>query len=474
MDAGGPPTDQPFGDASSHSIATSSSREELRCEKAAALVLWAYLFALITGLVVARAASAALFLNCHGPRELGAVYILVALTVAGTVYALARLAKRRGHARVALLTISVAGVGAVLARLLAPAVDPDQIDSFYLGLYVAVESFAFLAPLQFWTLTNSLFDWSGARRRYAFIATGGILGSMAGGAAVRVLNLHNPLDLLWLLAALSVPVGASILLLDRWRTGRLPGGDRLEVVLGRFGLAPSKEPLCSEAPVHSGRIATAQERWNGISTKLGILALLTVAATTLVDFYFKLFADLRYDGHAGRLTQFFGDYYLAVGATTLALQLLVTPAVLRRDGPFGGLLLMPLAVGVAAILNLLAPTLLAAVVLKLVDSSFSHSVQRSCREILYTALPSDQVGGVQAVADGIWGRMGLFGCGVVLMFVGPYVGLTTWLGVISATVFLWIVALGVVHRAYQTQVPLRRPALPAPRWLANRKTHSQA
>lgn len=48
------------------------------------------------------------------------------------------------------------------------------------------------------------------------------------------------------------------------------------------------------------------------------------------------------------------------------------------------------------------------------------------------------------------------------MFVGPYVRLTPWLRVISATVFLWIVALWVVHRAFQTQVPLRRPALPVP------------
>jgi hypothetical protein len=480
MDAGGLPPDRPLEDPRCRPDRPLAQRAELRCEGLAAIVLWAYLFALIAALAMGRSGAAAVFLNCHGPRALGAVYVLVALTIAGLVYGLARFAESAGQTATMLVTSAVAGMGAVAVCLVARRSHAEGIDPVYLALYVAVETFAFLAPLQFWTLANGLFDWAGARRRYAFITTGGILGSMAGGAAVRLLDLPKPLSLLWPLALLTPVIAASILALSRLRA-RMPRSQAgAETVVsgwatGRVGNSKSSHALNhllahSPAQPRSAERIVAAAPWRGISTRLGILALLTVATTTLVDFYFKMSADHEYQGHARHLSQFFGNYYLAVGAATLALQLLVTPVVLRREGPFGGLVLMPVALGAVAVANLLIPTLLGAAMLKLVDSSFSHSVQRSCREMLYTAIPTHLVGGVQALADGIWGRIGLLGCGVVLMVFGPHTRLDAWLGAIAAIVFLWLVALWIVQRAYQNRLPVRQVPRPHANWQGVQQT----
>jgi hypothetical protein len=412
-------------------------------------VLWLYLLLLISGLVIARSAAAALFLRDQGPRGLGAVYVLVSLSVAVVVYGLSRIARSVGYERMTAGALMAAGFGAVAVRLAGNMVRGDGVSAWCWSLYVAVETYAFIAPLQFWTLSNQLFCWNRARQRYAFIASGGILGSVIGGAAARMLRYADPLDLFWLVAVLNLLAAGAPLLVRRI------AGVREDASLQH--VAGDAAPSASERlPVASTGRPTSDLnllRWRRVSWQLGTVAFLTVATTTLADFFFKFRAAREFGTNATGLSQFFGNYYFCLGLTTLGLQVVVTRRVLRYEGVFAGLFLMPLGIGLATGLNVLHPTLFAATVLKLTDSSFSHSVGRSCREMLLTAVPARLVAGIYALTEGVCGRMGLLCCGAALMIAGPYLHPDLLLYAVGLCVLLWIGALALLRRTYESEFP---------------------
>jgi ATP/ADP translocase len=189
--------------------------------------------------------------------------------------------------------------------------------------------------------------------------------------------------------------------------------------------------------------------------KLSLLTFFTAFTTNLIDFYFKTYADQQFHGDVAYLTQFFGNFYLLVGCTSLATQLLVTPVIVRRASVFGGLALMPAALSACTGLNMLGATLIRATLLKLFDSGFSHSVYRSCSEMLYTRLPPNLTGEVKLVSEGVAGRAGLMMSGLVLFLLAPVLTTRRTLALIAVLLGCWLAALLLVRRSYQaTGAPL--------------------
>jgi ATP/ADP translocase len=187
---------------------------------------------------------------------------------------------------------------------------------------------------------------------------------------------------------------------------------------------------------------------------LGWASLLMVFSTTLVDFYYKTYADHRYGGDVEELTTFFGGFYFWVGIATLAAQMVLTPFVLRRATAFDGLLVSPVALAAGALLNLLIPGLWSAAIFKLTDSVLSHSVYRSCQEILYTPLPTSWVERFKSISDGVWGRYGLLLAGLMLMAIAPALerfGSHWLLPVAVISMVAWGLAVGHLRKAYRRQ-----------------------
>ena len=435
-------------------------------ERALALTLWGYLFLLIVTLVIGRSVGSALFLYGFDGRGLALVYILVGVVVATLVAGLERLGSGYSIGRVAFCTLAVVFLMMLGAGYFLPRLPAGNHGLLYGGLYLFIESFAFVTTLQFWSMTNSALSMEQARRLYGFVGTGGIFGSIAGGLLTRVLALgtieHGMLVMaglvpLQLLALVVMSILVRQLhrrqpkLVDHWNFDH-PASS---VGLGRQGrihydLESSAEPPPPPDSATAGR---------PLALQLGLVSLLMVFSTTLVDFYYKIHADRSYSGDVQALTSFFGTFYLAVGLATLLTQTVLTPLILRYRSAFLGLFVSPVSLCVMTLTNLLVPGIWSAAAFKLTDSVLSHSIYRSCQEVLYTPLPTRWVPRIKSLSDGVFGRYGLLLAGVLLLLLSPLLdarGPHWLLPCILVALAAWAIAIASLRRQYPQDLGMPR------------------
>jgi ATP/ADP translocase len=140
------------------------------------------------------------------------------------------------------------------------------------------------------------------------------------------------------------------------------------------------------------------------------------------------------------------------------MQVLLTPVIVRRSSVFVGLALTPVVLSGGTLLNLFGATLFRATLLKLLDSGFAHSVQRSCTEMLYTPLPPNLTGEIKLLSEGVAGRAGLVMSGLVLWVLAPTLSSHRTLSLIAGLIVCWFVALLVLKNVYRSAVSPAKPA----------------
>ncbi len=413
-------------------------------ELPSALALWICLFLLIFAVVVGRAAGAALFLNHYGGKGLGLVYVLVGLAVVSIIYGISWATHGVRPERIAIGTMVLLGSGTLLFRLLLLVKVPGGNDLVYGALYVFLETFALVTTMQVWTLANRVFSSAQAKRLYVFIATGGIMGSLVGGAVIRSLHSWPTIDLLWLVAGACPPMVAATLVFRYFAAkAAVESGSRARP---ERALAPGSRSGTVRWIHHPVLRHRSLLR---LVSKLGLVTFLMAFTTNLIDFYFKTYADNHFHGDTAQLTRFFGNFYLLTGCTSLAVQLLITPIVMRYSGVFGGLALIPAALSFGTAFNLVGASLIRATLLKLFDSGLAHSLYRSCIEMLYIPLPHHLTGEVKLISEGIAGRAGLVTAGLVLFGFAPVLTPRRTLLLIAVLLALSLAALLVLERAYR-------------------------
>jgi ATP/ADP translocase len=180
-----------------------------------------------------------------------------------------------------------------------------------------------------------------------------------------------------------------------------------------------------------------------------LLAFLAAFTTNLIDFYFKTSANEQFHGDTASLTRFFGNFYLSVGCVSLAMQLMVTSLIVQRSSIFTGLALTPAVLTAGTFWNIIGTSLTRATLLKLVDSGFAHSLQRSCTEMLYTPLPANLTGEIKLVSEGVAGRAGLVMSGMTLWILAPALNPERTLTLVACLLCAWFGALLVLKRTYR-------------------------
>jgi ATP/ADP translocase len=420
-----------------------------RWELLSALSLWCCLSLLIAAVVIARTAGASLFLSHYGGRALAVVYVAVGIAVVSIIYGLSWVTHGFRYDRVAISTVLTLGLGTAAFRLYLPSITTGEGTWVYGALYIFLETFALVTTMQVWTLANSLFTSAQAKRLYVFIATGGILGSVIGALATRTMGAGDTLNLLWLVVALCPPMVVAIRIFTH------QARHLRQVVV--------KEPIIRVPPTETWEDNDQTVRWIRhpvlrqrsvfrLASRLALLAFLAAFTTNLIDFYFKTYADEQFQGDTAGLTRFFGNFYLSVGCVSLVMQLVVTSTIVQRSSIFVGLALTPAVLAAGTIWNIFAASLARATFLKLIDSGFAHSVQRSCTEMLYTPLPANLTGEIKLVSEGVAGRAGLVMSGVALWFLAPSLNPERTLTLVACLLAAWLVALVILKRAYVTAV----------------------
>jgi HEAT repeat protein len=279
-----------------------------------------------------------------------------------------------------------------IALWLAIYISGDWI--FYV-LYAWTGILATLVVVQFWTMLSNRFTVTQAKRLFAIIGTGSVIGAIIGSGAARALTEILPAHHL-VLAAGAVFLVSSL-------------GPRL--------LAP--QPI--EAKLPASTYTTAEFKhvsamvWSRpYLRRVAIAILLATVTFTLVDFVFKsTVARVVADDQLG---EFFASVYFSLNIVSLFVQVAVVSWILRHVTVSTALAIVPALLLLGALGFIATAGLAAALILKGADGSLRYSMYRTTTELLFVPMSAEIRGPVKTFID-VLGQRGGQAAGSLLVLI---------------------------------------------------------
>ena len=341
-------------------------------------VATATLFGVLTGHSMLETARDALFLSSLPASRLPWVYLFIA-GLAVMVARLNRCLTSRASPR-ATLSLTLFAAAACTAGFWLWAGHGEA--SLY-GLYVWTGLIATIVVVQLWLLVADAFDPGQAKRAFAVIGAGGLIGATFGSAlAGTLLRAMGPRDLVLVASALMALSG--VVPAVAWRGRAAPPARRSR--------RPREEPEPERLFAHP------------YLRRVLLLVALTQVAVTSADLLFK--AAVASLVPTADLASFLAIVYTALNGLSLVVQLLVASWALRRFGVSRALWAMPLLLGAGALGFAMTAALVPVLFLKLVDGSLRHSLHRTGIELLYLPLPARLRERHRTTIEAIGGRGG--------------------------------------------------------------------
>jgi ATP:ADP antiporter, AAA family len=380
---------------------------------------------ILFGIMVAHAlletARDALFLARLGPHLLASAYFAIAVVALVAVTAVRRWGGVRDPRRVLLTFLGFAVIGTALLAATIPLAP-----ALVFVLYVWTGLVATLVVPSFWTLIDRSLRISEAKRVFATIGAGGVLGAMIGsalaGALGRVVSAHH------LVTAGGLAFAAT--------------------TLATLVLAPVTQG--DEVPLVRKRVEALSRHSRHYVRVLIVVGMISTVTLTLADLTFKRVIAERFA--AADLATTFGAMYTLLNFVGLVIQLVVTPKLLARWGVGAGLTVLPILLVASASGFALTGALVAIIALKLSDGGLRHSLHRVASEILYLPVPSLVRDGWKPIADAISQRGGQALAALLWFVLASVASGTQQIGVaVAATGIGWLFAIAAVKRAYVTQ-----------------------
>jgi ATP/ADP translocase len=339
-----------------------------------AVLLFLYFFLIITFQYATKSLRQAEYIDKLGAQALPLVYFLVAVCSLPVLLLYSRSVDRvpRQHliAGTSILVSSSLVLFYWLFQLSAPWVP--------VVFYVWISIVYVLNVSQFWSYSNHVFDPRQAKRLFAFIGAGGLLGGIAGGqVAALATSFVGTYASLFIAAALLLLAGGLIYVIDRIRR---PDDGSTE---GAAGLGKLEE-------AKGGFQAIMQSKH--LQLVAGIM-LLTVMVAQVVDVQFSEAVEQSTTSLDQR-NRFFGNFYSIMGMAALVFQLVFTSRIHRRLGIGFATRVLPVTMGfgTAAVLlaAVFAPLFLlpAALMLKVSENGIRYSLDQATRELLFLPVPS--------------------------------------------------------------------------------------
>ena len=133
--------------------------------------------------------------------------------------------------------------------------------------------------------------------------------------------------------------------------------------------------------------ALGEIRESALLSSIAAMGAVIAVVAVIVDVQFNEVVERAFVDK-DRKTSFFGQFFAALNALAVVIQLFATPRVLTRLGVGTGLMVLPLSLGVGTLALLGVPSLFAAVLPKLADGALRHSVHKAATEILFIPVPA--------------------------------------------------------------------------------------
>ena len=234
------------------------------------------------------------------------------------------------------------------------------VRSTVLGFYVWTALFSSLVFVQFWLTADEAFRVDEAKRAFGFIAAGGLLGAVSGTGAARIaLDYTDPRTLLLISAGATVAAAGLAL-----------------VAIKASCQGPEVQPEMTAARAIPGYV-----KRDPYLRLLAVLALLTAASATLIDYLFK--AAVAGGIAPERIPRLVANVYLGQSALALVVELVLVGLLLRSSGVTRSLALLPLVVLAGTTGYAVGAGLVAMLILKTLDGGLRPSLYRVGTELLY-------------------------------------------------------------------------------------------
>lgn len=411
-----------------------------------ALLMGSYFFLIITSFWMLKPVKKTLLLGFYpdgatwGGWTLSAAQIellakelnMVVALLAAIGFGLLARALRRGAFAATVTTVFIAMYGLFATTLGSPSA--IGVWTFYLAgdLFVTVMVACFFAFL------NDSENPLAARRLYGLIGLGGVLGGAIGSTVVA--SHAKALDPATI-SSLTCAIGGVILLLI-FSAGR---------IVARH---PPAETAVAQNHSHG-----LQAAFSGASLLLKSRYLLMIAAivtiyemaSTLVDYQFT--STVLHYVEGPQLGAYFSGVFAFTNVVAVAVQLLLTPWLLRRYGVGPGLMVLPVLLTLCSAGYWIAPVLFIGSLLNTADNAFAYSLNQSSKEVLYVPLSRDEKYRAKAFIDIFLLRFAkavavALSLGVSLVFTG--FDNLRWLSVlVIALLALWMLASQRLARKYR-------------------------
>jgi HEAT repeat protein len=383
--------------------------------------------------VVGVAVSEALFLAAFGVAWLPHTFVAAAVFTVAASYLYATVVGRTRNDRLfeQMLTLSAALLFVMTAGIVAGAgwLVPLLICIYWANYAVFLN--------HYWTFTGDYFDTLASKRLFPIFTVGASLGSIAGGLLTAVLGRFAPPETI--VAAWGAFLLAAAYLLRRNRRR-----------LRRWG--PLELEEADDTSVQGIRGALLLVRTTPIGRRLALSALAMVLSLFMLQYlYSDVFA--RSFETAEALAFFFGAYLVVTNVLEVAVEIWITPWLIRRFGVASTNVVHPvltvLSFGVLAFDYRLGPAVVARANREMIENAMAGPV----RNLVYNALPGAVRGPTRAFLEGIVVYSGMAVAGTLLIVLSGRLD-PRWLCAAGAGVALLYLAanLGVRRQYLRTLV----------------------
>jgi AAA family ATP:ADP antiporter len=403
-------------------------------------LLFGFFLLLTASHFAAKSVRQAWYLGTLGAERLPFVYLLVAVAAVPSLLAYRRLAARFQTVALVVGTCVAQVAGLLVFEMVLSRPSATAAVLFYVWTTLIFG----ISVSQLWAWAAEIFHARQARRLFAFISSGGLLGGIPGGLlagwAARHFGAAGALNVAVLLV---LGAGATAIVISRI----VPRG--AERHHGRASL------------VDASRVLAAFRRSPLLKTIAWLMALTAVLAQ-IVDLQFYWVVE-RVTTDLDERTGLIGNFFVWLGALAFLFQVVFTRRIHRSLGTVVGLRVLPgwiLAVSLLVAVALAsAPGLLLAAVwtLKLGENGFRHSVDQASRELLFVPVPAARRRDAKVFIDVFVQRAAEGIAGVILLPV--LFGLVSIGHVTAASVVLCLVWLRVTMVAQERYISAFRDSL---------------
>ncbi|MDW7680157.1 MAG: Npt1/Npt2 family nucleotide transporter [bacterium] len=333
------------------------------------LLMWLYIFLIISTLMIVKPVVNSLFLSSYGAKRLAHVFILIAIFAAPVAAFYSKLLKKVPLELIIIRTLQIVILSLILFWFFLVIQLSQRWILYVFFVWVAV--FAVLTSSQFWILANVVFNAREAKRLFGLIGSGAIAGGIFGGYLTKLLATIVGSENLIFICIIFLSL-AIIIIKFLWQEN-LEESYQHDIKQQNQAIRKTDHPLVL---IRNSRHLLY----------LAILVGISVLVAKLVEYQFSAVASLKIQDE-DELTAFFGFWLSNLNIASLLIQLFITSRVVGVYGVGTSLFFLPFGILIGAVAVLVHPALWSAILIKISDGSLKNSINKAGMELLALPIP---------------------------------------------------------------------------------------